>query len=483
MAIFYRRIVIQILTICFFVNIANAGWVDDWLVQKTANSPDYFQGQKRGYYSAGSFSARWKSSHDYMVTVESPKVKSGCGGIDVFLGGFSFLDSSHLVNKLSSILSAAAATAFDLALKTTCQQCANTIKNLESMADALNQMQIDDCAAGKSLVGVFADDTGIRSKEEMSKNLSEAVNKNKLVSGVSDLWSDLTKQSTANKGNITPSDITDVTSGCSSEIKTLFLTSGYLVRSVAPVMGISQDYADLIRGIVGDVFVTTASEGYKAIFVDPCPENNMDTLDAVKEGNVWIKTITADGNGTCSQITDTNKDLTAYVQNTLNSIAAKMTAKSTPLSLTEQNFLKSDPLSLLPMLKVAVASNTTGTVIPTMSELTAKAYSLQLLSDLYQRAGNISDKAVAILDKKTASSSQGEEKCAEEIFLPNMANKLADMQKKIGTLRDRAKTAYMASAQEVNTMVSLMQQMKANEDSLSRELTQKYGYGVANRVK
>lgn len=478
-----KIIVMMICIMSIFVNSANAGWTDDWLAQKTSNSPDYFQGQKRGYYSAGSFSARWKSSHDYAVTVEAPKIKSGCGGIDVFLGGFSFLDSSHLVSKLNSILSAAAATAFDLALKTTCQQCANTIKNLEAMADTLNQMQIDDCAAGKSLVGVFADENGLRSKDEMSRNISEAVNKNKLISGVGDLWNDLTKQNTANKGNVSSSDISDITTGCDAQIKSLFLTSGYLVRNVASVMGISQDYADLIRGIVGDIFVTTAAEGYRAVFVDPCPENNMDTLDAVKEGNVWIKTITSDGNGTCSQITDTNKDLTAYVQNTLTSIAAKMAGKTTPLSTTEQSFLKSDPLSLLPMLKVAVASNTTGTVIPSMSELTAKAYSLQLLSDLYQRAGNISDKAVAILDKKTASTSQGEEKCAEEVFLPNMSSKIGEMQKKIGILRDRAKTAYMASAQEVNTMVSLMQQMKANEDSLSRELTQKYGYGVANRVR
>ena len=35
-----------------------AGWVDDWLQQKTETSPGYFEGQKRGYFTGGSFSAR-----------------------------------------------------------------------------------------------------------------------------------------------------------------------------------------------------------------------------------------------------------------------------------------------------------------------------------------------------------------------------------------------------------------------------------------
>ncbi len=69
---------------------APAAWVDDWLQQKTTTSPDYFAGQQRGYYSGGSFSARWPHKKDYPVTVEMPRVKSGCGGIDVFMGGFSF---------------------------------------------------------------------------------------------------------------------------------------------------------------------------------------------------------------------------------------------------------------------------------------------------------------------------------------------------------------------------------------------------------
>lgn len=133
---------------------ASAEWVDDWLTQRTTTSPNYFSGQQRGYYSGGSFSARWPNSVDYPITVEMPRIKSGCGGIDVFMGGFSFMNTDYLVDKLQGILSGTASVAFDLGLKTLCEQCSNTIKNFEALSDKLNSMQIDECAAAKELVGV-----------------------------------------------------------------------------------------------------------------------------------------------------------------------------------------------------------------------------------------------------------------------------------------------------------------------------------------
>ena len=62
-----------------------SGWVDDWMSQKTSTSPSYYEGAKRGYYTGGSFSARWPNGTDYPVTVTMPSVKSGCGGIDAGL--------------------------------------------------------------------------------------------------------------------------------------------------------------------------------------------------------------------------------------------------------------------------------------------------------------------------------------------------------------------------------------------------------------
>ena len=134
--------------------VAFANFADDWASNMTTNSTSasFYQGSQRGYFTGGSFSARWKQSNDNLVTISKPRIKSGCGGIDAFLGGFSFLDTDYLVNKLQRILSAAPAAAFDIALKTLAPQVSATIKELEAIVDKLNNLQLDDCKAAKALV-------------------------------------------------------------------------------------------------------------------------------------------------------------------------------------------------------------------------------------------------------------------------------------------------------------------------------------------
>src|SRR3546814_12020168 len=73
--------------------------------------------QARGYVTAGGFSGRVDVHHDYLTSVTLPKVRAGCGGIDMFLGGMSFLDPDYLVQKLESILQAAPAVAFQYLLE------------------------------------------------------------------------------------------------------------------------------------------------------------------------------------------------------------------------------------------------------------------------------------------------------------------------------------------------------------------------------
>ena len=70
--------------------------------QKSSTSPSYYEGAKRGYHTGGSFSARWANNDDRLVTATLPRLKSGCGGIDMFLGGFSFLNVDYFGTILTS---------------------------------------------------------------------------------------------------------------------------------------------------------------------------------------------------------------------------------------------------------------------------------------------------------------------------------------------------------------------------------------------
>jgi conjugative transfer pilus assembly protein TraH len=455
-----------------------AGWVDDWLQQSNTTQSGYFEGQQRGYYSAGSFSGRWKSTADYPVTLEMPKVKSGCGGIDVFMGGFSFMDSDYLVDKLQAILSNAAGVAFDLGLKTLCEQCSNTIKNFEALSDALNQMQIDECAAAKGLVGIVADENGIRSGEEMQERLGTAVKENKLVSGVSEMWTDLTAEEQASGGTVKSGDVTSVTSGCNADVRDMFLDGDSMLANVGDKMSIPSSHVDLIRGLVGDLKLSGAAEAYKISYMPPCSENNADSIKSIANGDIYIKS----SGGVCSQVPDGNRDMGAYVRLQLNSIADKIRNKGI-YTATEVAFMDSNPLSVLPILKSAVGSNTDGQTISGLADITSSAYSLQMISDLYVRAEMIARKAREVLEKKASGSSGGPEKCAAVVFTENASQDLSLMLDKIQELKVGAKASYIASTNEMNAILSYLEHMQALESKMNQELTRRFGKDVVARIQ
>ena len=458
---------------------AQAGWVDDWLVQHAGSTPNYFSGQQRGYYSGGSFSGRWHSTAEYPVTVEVPRIKSGCGGIDVFMGGFSFMNTDYLVNKLQSILTNASAVAFDLALKTLCEQCSNTIKNFEALADKLNSMQIDECAAAKELVGIVADDNGFHSSEVMRERLGTAIKENKLVSGTAEMWDILTKEDRANNNQPRQADVSQVTSACNADIRSIFLNGGSLLANVGSRMSIPAAHTDLIRGLVGDVQLEGAANAYRVAAIPACSQNNPGDIKAFTDGEVYVKSL----NGSCTQIVDSNRDLNAYISTTLNSIADKLESKAVLTSL-EQGFLESNPLATLPILKTAVATGTRESIIPGLAGITAKAYSLQMLSDLYIRAEAITAKAKEMLEKKAgASSGMGPEKCAAVIFAEHADQSMGAMLKRIRELKEAAKTSYIAAASEMNTMLSYLDHMQRMEVQMHEEITRRYGKDMAARLQ
>ena len=94
------------LTIALFAIVAAWGpstpasaqsWAESWFDNVTYTSPGSFEDQTRGYLTAGGMSGRVDVHNDYLMSLSLPKVKAGCGGIDMFLGGMSFLDPDYLV--------------------------------------------------------------------------------------------------------------------------------------------------------------------------------------------------------------------------------------------------------------------------------------------------------------------------------------------------------------------------------------------------
>lgn len=111
-----------------------------------------YKGQLAGYYTGGSLVARNSVRNLQIAEIDLPSLRAGCGGIDAFAGGFSFVNSDELVAVMRNVLNNAKGYAFTLALETVTPQIANTMKFMQDMANKVNQANINSCEMAEGLV-------------------------------------------------------------------------------------------------------------------------------------------------------------------------------------------------------------------------------------------------------------------------------------------------------------------------------------------
>lgn len=117
------------------------------------SQPQVWQGQAAGYASGGSLYARTQVKTVQLVSMTLPDINAGCGGIDAYLGSFSFINSEQLQRFAKQIMSNAAGYFFDLALQTTVPEIKTAKDFLQKMASDINSMNLSSCQAAQGIVG------------------------------------------------------------------------------------------------------------------------------------------------------------------------------------------------------------------------------------------------------------------------------------------------------------------------------------------
>lgn len=114
--------------------------------------PGAYTAQSRGFISGGGLSARSRYKEITWGSVTPPSLRAGCGGLDIFFGGVSFLNLQAYVDMLKSIGQNALGYAFELGLEAVCPTCNSVLKFLQNKANELNKFNTDSCNAAKYLV-------------------------------------------------------------------------------------------------------------------------------------------------------------------------------------------------------------------------------------------------------------------------------------------------------------------------------------------
>ena len=115
--------------------------------------PMAYQGQAAGHYSGGSVVLRNQVKNIQLINLDLPSLKAGCGGIDLFGGGFSFVNAQAITEFFQKIMSNATGYIFKLALQTAVPQIEEVMKSVQSMAQEINATNFNSCEMAQNLVG------------------------------------------------------------------------------------------------------------------------------------------------------------------------------------------------------------------------------------------------------------------------------------------------------------------------------------------
>ena len=109
--------------------------------------------QSAGFYTGGEFFPHSEAHAPQIMKVNTPGLSSGCGGIDLFKGGFSFIKADQFVQFAKSIMSSAGGYALNLALETAVPEIAHDLQYMQRVAQSANNSNLGSCEMGEDLVG------------------------------------------------------------------------------------------------------------------------------------------------------------------------------------------------------------------------------------------------------------------------------------------------------------------------------------------
>jgi len=121
--------------------------------KSNVSGPSAYQGQRAGFYSGGSLFVRYPVQSVPLAQLELPRLKTGCGGIDLYTGGFSFINGRGMATLMHNILHGASGYVTELALEQTMPQATNVMRHMQDIAHQVNQFNINACHAASQRVG------------------------------------------------------------------------------------------------------------------------------------------------------------------------------------------------------------------------------------------------------------------------------------------------------------------------------------------
>lgn len=433
---------VALLAVCGIAAPAHAqSWAESWFDNVTYTSPGSFEDQTRGYVTAGGMSGRVDVHNDYLMSLTLPKVKAGCGGIDMFLGGMSFLDPDYLVQKLESILQAAPAVAFQYLLETLDEKMGNIISKMEAATNFLNSIQVNDCRLANRMVQIAKGD------DNMSGIIEEMTGYKSVKEGFAKSYQQSREKIQANRNNPTE-DLKDALANCPAEVTDIFRT-GSLLAHAATRVG-AGDWASVMRARVGDVYMRWDPADKVPLFsaIPACPRQDTESPDDFLTGKVQRRALNIPASAAdCSN--DTGKGALELARTRMAAIATKIRTRAA-LTPEEKQFVANvRTLPVYRMLEWGVRQGVPDSVIADTDELVALTLAYQMLNDLTRSI----DFAVLNAERGASAAGAADEantNVCQTRILSKGIEQLRELREEVLRQRAQMRQSYMAALNAAN---------------------------------
>lgn len=331
-------------------------YFDNLGMVSNTTAPHAYMGQQAGYYSGGSLYARSSVRNVQLIDVELPSFRSGCGGIDAYMGGVSFVRKADVVTLARNIMNNAAGYSFTLAMEQVTPQLANTMKYIQDMANKANQFNINSCETAEGLVGGLWP----RTRAAQQKVCQDVGSSNGIFNDYAEARQGCTSDdlgynfdSTMDAGSKNPA------------YKNLILDNGNLVwKALASNHFVSGDteLAELMMSLSGTIIIKKNGTGKSAV-------NHFEVLASLAKDNNLFKAILNGDSATiykCDEasqcLNPTLTKLTISQQSALKNKVAKLLASigqkiigDQPLNNQEIGLIQSTRIPIYKILNVQAA--------------------------------------------------------------------------------------------------------------------------------
>lgn len=421
---------------------AAQSWAEHWFDNVTYTSPGSFEDQARGYVTAGGFSGRVDVHNDYLMSVTLPKVRAGCGGIDMFLGGMSFLDPDYLVQKLESILQAAPAVAFQYLLETLDEKMGNIISKMEAATNFLNSIQVNDCRLANRMVQIAKGD------DNMSGIIEEMTGYKSIKEGYAKSYQQSREKIQANQNNPTE-DLRDALANCPQEVTDIFRTGSLLAHAAARVG--AGEWTGVMRARVGDVYMRWDTTDRVPLFsaIPACPRQETEGVEDFLTGRVQSRALNVPPTRADCQVDGPGRGALVLARERMQAIATKIRTRSA-LTAEERQFVANvKTLPIYRMLEWGVREGVEDSVIGDTDELVALTLAYQMLNDLTRSL----DFALSNAERGTTAAGAadaGNANICQTRILTKGIEQLQGLRDEVLRQRAQMRQSYMAALEQTN---------------------------------